>query len=59
VEGDTLYAAGGSGKPEYDMKTNEISGEYGPSLFEVISRRYIKSGYPKLLEEEPTESMNN
>lgn len=44
-------AAGSS--PEYDIKTNEIAGDNGPSLFELISNRYIKSGYPKLLEEEP------
>ncbi len=47
-------AGAGTGKaPEYDVTTNEISKEDGPSIFEVISSRYIKSGYPKLLEEEP------
>jgi hypothetical protein len=40
---------------EYDIDTNEISNEDGPSIFELISSRYIKSGYPKLLEEEPAE----
>ncbi|NOT79769.1 MAG: hypothetical protein HOP07_12315 [Bacteriovoracaceae bacterium] len=52
------FAAGGSGansaQPEYDVTTNEIGKENGPSLFEVISSRYLKSGYSKLLEEEPT-----
>ena len=41
-------------QPEYDVTTNEIGKENGPSLFEVISSRYLKSGYSKLLEEEPT-----
>ena len=42
--------------PEYDMKSPDINGEFGPSLFELISGRYIKSGYPKLLEEEPAKN---
>jgi hypothetical protein len=41
---------------EYDMNTPEINGEFGPSLFELISGRYLKSGYPKLLEEEPSKN---
>lgn len=41
---------------EYDIKSPEINGEFGPTLFELISGRYIKSGYPKLLEEEPTKN---
>jgi hypothetical protein len=41
---------------EYDIKSQEINGEFGPSLFELISGRYIKSGYPKLLEEEPSKN---
>lgn len=40
--------------PEYEINGSEISGENGPSIFEVISSRYLKSGYPKLLEVEPT-----
>lgn len=42
--------------PDYDMKSTEINGENGPTLFELISGRYIKSGYPKLLEEEPSKN---
>ncbi|MBC7712451.1 MAG: hypothetical protein H7177_03885, partial [Rhizobacter sp.] len=42
--------------PEYEIDSNEINGKNGPSLFEVISGRYIKSGYPKLLEEEPVKN---
>ena len=38
-------------------KANPLIGRYErksvPSLFEVISSRYLKSGYSKLLEEEP------
>lgn len=42
--------------PNYDMNSTEINGENGPSLFELISGRYFKSGYPKLLEEEPSKN---
>lgn len=45
-----------SGADQYDVKTDEINGQNGPSLFELITRRYIKSGYPKLLEEEPVKN---
>ena len=44
--------AEGAAAAEYDVSTNEIHGENGPSIFEVISSRYLKSGYSKLLEEE-------
>lgn len=50
-----VSSSGGAAK-EYDMKSTEINGEFGPSLFELISGRYIKSGYPKLLEEEPSKN---
>lgn len=53
------FAANAVGKDsagEYDVKTDEINGENGPSLFEVISGRYLKSGYPKLLEVEPVKN---
>lgn len=50
-----VNSSGGAAK-EYDMKSTEINGEFGPSLFELISGRYIKSGYPKLLEEEPSKN---
>lgn len=45
-----------SGSDQLDVKTNEINGQNGPSIFELISRRYFKSGYPKLLEEEPAKN---
>lgn len=41
-------------QPEYEMNQDEIHKDTGPSIFELISSRYLKSGYPKLLEEEPT-----
>lgn len=50
-----VTSSGGAAK-EYDIKSPEINGEFGPSLFELISGRYIKSGYPKLLEEEPSKN---
>ncbi len=56
AEGIVLGAPQVSGNDRYDVKTNEIGGENGPSIFELISRRYIKSGYPKLLEEEPAKN---
>lgn len=55
----TNYAMGSTASgssPEYDIKGNDISGEQGPSIFEVISNRYLKSGYPKLLEVEPSKN---
>lgn len=53
---DMSGGTSGSNTPEYQMDSNEINGKNGPSLFEVISSRYIKSGYPKLLEEEPAKN---
>lgn len=50
-----VSSSGGPAK-EYDIKSQEINGEFGPSLFELISGRYLKSGYPKLLEEEPSKN---
>ena len=47
-------SGGTTSAPEYEIDSNEINGKNGPSIFEVLSNRYIKSGYPKLLEEEPT-----
>jgi hypothetical protein len=41
----------GSAGDEYDIKGNDINSEKGPSIFDIISSRYLKSGYPKLLEE--------
>ena len=49
-------ATSGEAPKEYDMNSTEINGKFGPSLFELISGRYIKSGYPKLLEEEPSKN---
>jgi len=42
----------GSANDLYDMKGTEINPDNGISIFELISNRYQKSGYPKLLEEE-------
>lgn len=58
---DLNIVPGGNGAasaatPEYDINTNEIAKENGPSIFEVISSRYLKSGYPKLLEVEPSKN---
>jgi hypothetical protein len=47
----------GAGVPvkeeKYDIGTNDINTDSGESIFQVISNRYIKSGYPKLLDEIP------
>ena len=43
----------GKAAPEYEMDSTEINGDNGPTIFELISGRYFKSGYSKLLEEEP------
>jgi hypothetical protein len=42
--------------PNYDIDSKEINGQNGPSIFELISIRYLKSAYPKLLEEEPVKN---
>lgn len=52
AEAELVASAGASSKPQYDVTTDEINKDNGPSLFEVISNRYLKSGYPKLLEED-------
>nr|BDT27157.1 hypothetical protein BHI3_06230 [Bacteriovorax sp. HI3] len=55
-DGLALGAPMVSGSDHLDVKTDEINGQNGPSIFELISRRYFKSGYPKLLEEEPAKN---
>jgi|GEM_PF-760787 len=41
-----------SAEEKYDIGQNDINTNSNESIFEMISNRYIKSGYPKLLEEE-------
>jgi hypothetical protein len=41
----------GSSNDRYDMKGNDISKDNGSSIFDIITIRYLKSGYPKLLDE--------
>jgi hypothetical protein len=33
---------------EYDLKKEEISKDSGANIFELISNRYLQSGYPRL-----------
>lgn len=40
-------------KDEFEVEIGDINKEDGASLFELISNRYLISGYPKLLEEVP------
>lgn len=56
--GDPALAAGAeAGKEEkFDIGTNDINTDSGESIFELISNRYIKSGYPKLLDEIPVKN---
>lgn len=37
----------------YEMNLKDIAGEKGESIFKIISNRYMRSGYPILLEEIP------
>jgi hypothetical protein len=37
---------------QYDIGQNDINTNSGESIFQMISNRYFKSGYPKLLEED-------
>lgn len=48
-------AAGGAPQKEekFDIGSNDINTNSGESIFQLISNRYIKSGYPKLLDEIP------
>lgn len=39
--------------PKWDIGSNDINTNNKTSIFQVISNRYIKSGYPKLFEEIP------
>ena len=38
---------------KFDIGSNDITTNSSESIFSVISNRYLKSGYPKLLEEIP------
>jgi len=42
----------------YDIGTNDINTNSGESIFQLISNRYLKSGYSKLLEEIPAQKVN-
>lgn len=48
-----MVAAAAPGKEaQYDIGQNDINTNSGESIFQMISNRYFKSGYPKLLEED-------
>lgn len=50
--GNLAAAAGGTqGDEKFDIGSNDINTNSSESIFQVISNRYIKSGYPRLLEE--------
>lgn len=55
-----FVAAGDANSPaaeaQYDVGQNDINTNSNESIFQMISNRYIKSGYPKLLEEEPVKN---
>jgi len=53
--GEGAVAAGGAAQKEekFDIGANDINTNSGESIFQLISNRYIKSGYPKLLDEIP------
>jgi hypothetical protein len=42
----------GSANDKYDIKGNDIHKDSGVSIFDIVSKRYLKSGYSKLLEED-------
>ncbi len=51
--------AAGDGKDvKYDIGENDINTNINQSIFQMISDRYIKSGYPKLLEAEPIKNQS-
>ena len=51
--GVDAQAASPAKAEKYDIGSNDINTNSGESIFQVISDRYIKSGYPKLLDEIP------
>ncbi len=53
VAGDTGAKAEDSSSGKFDIGKNDINTNSAESLFQLISNRYLKSGYPKLLEEIP------
>ena len=50
---DESAAALAAKNEKFDIGNNDINTDSGESIFQVISNRYLKSGYPKLLEEIP------
>lgn len=58
--GDANFAAGGGADSakdvKYDIGQNDINTDKSESIFQMISNRYLKSGYPKLLEEIPVKN---
>ena len=48
-----VVADGAHKAEKFDIGTNDINTNSSESIFSVISNRYLKSGYPKLLEEIP------
>ena len=51
---DNAVKEGAAAKEEkFDLGSNDVNTNSGDNIFQVISNRYIKSGYPKLLELAP------
>jgi hypothetical protein len=46
----------GKTEEKFDIGENDINTNSGESIFQMISNRYIKSAYPKLLEEIPVKN---
>jgi hypothetical protein len=53
VAGDAGVKAEDSSSGKFDIGKNDINTNSDESIFQLISNRYLKSGYPKLLEEIP------
>lgn len=54
VTTDPVAAEEKGAEEKFDIGTNDINTNAGESIFQVISNRYIRSGYPRLFDELPT-----
>lgn len=56
ADGGAMGSGADAKEEAFDIGTNDINTNTGDSIFQVISNRYIKSGYPKLLDEIPVKN---
>lgn len=55
---DAMRVPASNLEDKYDLSKNGVHTDTSTSIFDVITSRYIKSGYPRLLEEEKSDEIN-